>query len=62
MPRVVGELDELALVAESEVAAQGIGEDRTETRRYVHLRYDGSDTECKNYEGGCRSNLHQVAK
>ena len=44
VPRLVGELDELAVVAEDEVAAQGIAEDRTETRRYVHLRYDGSDT------------------
>jgi len=44
VPRLVSELDELAEIAESEVAAQGIGEDRTETRRYVHLRYDGSDT------------------
>ena len=44
VPRLVNELDELAEIAEAEVAAQGIGEDRTETRRYVHLRYDGSDT------------------
>ena len=44
VPRLVRELDELAVVAEDEVAAQGIAEDRTETRRYVHLRYDGSDT------------------
>jgi len=44
VPRLVAELDALAVVAEDEVAAQGIAEDRTETRRYVHLRYDGSDT------------------
>ena len=44
VPRLVRELDELAVIAEDEVAAQGIAEDRTETRRYVHLRYDGSDT------------------
>ena len=42
--RLEAELDELALVSEAEVAAQGIGSDRTETRRFVHLRYDGSDT------------------
>ena len=41
MPRLVAELDALAVVAEDEVATQGIAEDRTETRRYVHLRYDG---------------------
>ncbi|MEC7304747.1 MAG: hydantoinase B/oxoprolinase family protein [Pseudomonadota bacterium] len=44
VPRLVAELDELAAVAEAEVSAQGIGADRMETRRYVHLRYDGSDT------------------
>ena len=44
VPRLVAELDELAAVAEAEVEAQGIGDDRMETRRYVHLRYDGSDT------------------
>ncbi|MGC6452680.1 MAG: hydantoinase B/oxoprolinase family protein [Candidatus Puniceispirillaceae bacterium] len=44
VPRLVRELDELAVVAEGEVAAQGIAKDRAETRRYVHLRYDGSDT------------------
>ena len=44
VPRLVAELDELAAVAEDEVEAQGIGDDRMETRRYVHLRYDGSDT------------------
>ena len=37
VPRLVAELDALAVVAEDEVAAQGIAEDRTETRRYVHL-------------------------
>ena len=44
VPRLVRELDELAAVSEAEVAGQGIAADRTETRRYVHLRYDGSDT------------------
>ena len=44
VPRLVAELDELVGVAEAEVEAQGIGDDRMETRRYVHLRYDGSDT------------------
>ncbi|MCH2564215.1 MAG: hydantoinase B/oxoprolinase family protein, partial [SAR116 cluster bacterium] len=44
VPRLVTELDELAAVAEAEVEAQGIGDDRMETWRYVHLRYDGSDT------------------
>ena len=44
VPRLVAELDELVAVAEAEVEAQGIGDDRMETRRYVHLRYDGSDT------------------
>ena len=44
VPRLVAELDELAAVAVAEVEAQGIGDDRMETRRYVHLRYDGSDT------------------
>ena len=44
VPRLVAELDELVVVAEAEVKAQGIGDDRMETRRYVHLRYDGSDT------------------
>ena len=44
VPRLEDELDELAVVSEAEVAGQGIAADRTETRRYVHLRYDGSDT------------------
>ncbi|MEX0502600.1 hydantoinase B/oxoprolinase family protein [Alphaproteobacteria bacterium LSUCC0719] len=44
VPRLEQELDELAAVSEAEVAGQGISGDRTETRRYVHLRYDGSDT------------------
>jgi len=44
VPRLVRELDELAAISKAEVAGQGIAADRTETRRYVHLRYDGSDT------------------
>ena len=44
VPRLVAELDALAIIAENEVAAQGIAKDRTEIHRYVHLRYDGSDT------------------
>ena len=44
LARLETELDELAVNSEAEVAAQGIGSDRTETRRFVHLRYDGSDT------------------
>ncbi len=44
VPRLERELDELAAISEAEVAGQGIAADRTETRRYVHLRYDGSDT------------------
>ena len=44
LTRIEAELDELSEISEAEVAAQGIGGDRTETRRFVHLRYDGSDT------------------
>ena len=44
VPRLVAELDELAAVSEAEVSGQGIANDRIETRRFVHLRYDGSDT------------------
>ena len=44
VPRLERELDELAAVSEAEVSGQGITDDRIETRRFVHLRYDGSDT------------------
>ena len=44
VPRLERELDELATVSEAEVLGQGITDDRIETRRFVHLRYDGSDT------------------
>ena len=64
--RLERELDELAAISEAEVAGQGIAADRTETRRYVHLRYDGSDTALEvpygpvdrmatDYEGSYRS-------
>ncbi|MEC8105585.1 MAG: hydantoinase/oxoprolinase family protein, partial [Pseudomonadota bacterium] len=44
VPRLERELDELAAISEAEVSGQGITDDRIETRRFVHLRYDGSDT------------------
>ena len=44
VPRLVRELDELAAISEPEVSGQGIADERIETRRFVHLRYDGSDT------------------
>ena len=44
VPRLERELDELAAVSEAEVSGQRITDDRIETRRFVHLRYDGSDT------------------
>ncbi|MEC7494487.1 MAG: hydantoinase/oxoprolinase family protein, partial [Pseudomonadota bacterium] len=44
VPRLERELDELATISEAEVSGQGITDDRIETRRFVHLRYDGSDT------------------
>jgi 5-oxoprolinase (ATP-hydrolysing) len=64
--RLERELDELAAISEAEVAGQGIADNRTETRRYVHLRYDGSDTALEvpygpvdrmatDYEGSYRS-------
>jgi 5-oxoprolinase (ATP-hydrolysing) len=37
-------LDRLAADAEAEVAGQGIGADRIEVRRRLHLRYEGTDT------------------
>ena len=52
VPRLERELDELAAVSEAEVAGQGIAADRTETARYVHLRYDGSDTSLEVPYGG----------
>jgi len=44
MGRLDSELGELAAIAEDEVRGQGIGDDKIEMRRFVHLRYDGSDT------------------
>ena len=44
VPRLETELDELAAVAEGEVRGQGIDDSSMETLRFVHLRYDGSDT------------------
>ncbi len=44
VPRLVGELDELAAVAENEVLEQKIAPEKIEIKRFVHLRYDGSDT------------------
>ncbi|MDA7599192.1 hydantoinase B/oxoprolinase family protein [Alphaproteobacteria bacterium] len=44
IPRMESELDALAEHAEAEVLGQDITADRMETKRYVHLRYDGSDT------------------
>ena len=43
VPRLERELDELAAVVEDEVSDRDHAE-RIETRRFVHLRYDGSDT------------------
>ena len=45
VPRLIAELDALAVVAEDEVRGQDIADDRMETKRFVHLRYDGSDTQ-----------------
>ena len=44
VPRLERELDALAQISSDEVRAQGIDEDSMETHRFVHLRYDGSDT------------------
>ena len=44
VPRLERERDALAKVSSDEVRAQGIDEDSMETHRFVHLRYDGSDT------------------
>ena len=44
MARLQRELDELAAQSEDELAGQDIASARIETHRYVHLRYDGSDT------------------
>ena len=44
LPRLETELAELAGVAGDEVLGQGIAEDKIEMLRFVHLRYDGSDT------------------
>ena len=43
-PRLQSELDDLAKQSEAELAGQDIASVRIETNRYVHLRYDGSDT------------------
>ena len=43
-PRLQSELDDLATHSEAELAGQDIASARIETNRYVHLRYDGSDT------------------
>ena len=44
VPRLMGELDELAAVAENEVLGQKIAPEQIEIKRFLHLRYDGSDT------------------
>ena len=44
MPRLQQGLDSLASESEAELESQDIAIDRIETLRYVHLRYDGSDT------------------
>ena len=42
--RLRRELDDLASQSEAELAKQDIDTQRIETHRYVHLRYEGSDT------------------
>jgi len=42
--RLQSELDDLATQSEAELVGQDIASARIETNRYVHLRYDGSDT------------------
>ena len=44
MPRLERELAELGAVVIDEVRGQGIGDDKIEMRRFVHLRFEGSDT------------------
>ena len=44
LPRLAGELDELAAIAGDEVLEQNITPEQIEINRFVHLRYDGSDT------------------
>ena len=42
--RLRRELDDLASQSRAELAKQDIDSQRIETHRYVHLRYEGSDT------------------
>ena len=44
LPRLAGELDELAAIAGDEVLGQKITPEKLEIKKFVHLRYDGSDT------------------
>jgi 5-oxoprolinase (ATP-hydrolysing) len=44
MPSVKDALDELAVDAEQEVLDQGVGPDRIQVHRRLHLKYQGTDT------------------